>query len=414
MNKLVNKKDIFWNTAGSIVNALVSFVLAIFVIKIIGSEEGGIFSFGYSTLCQIALIITYFGIRPYHIVDINKKFSFNDYFSHRIITSIFSILLLFIYIILMFILGKYTLYKSIVLLIIIQSGVLEGFADCFDCEFQRNNKLYLSGKSLFFRNLFFAISLITTLYITNNLLYACILAVFTKILIIVFLSIIKYKKLFSDNIKIIFNKFKILTKETYSLFLIAIIDVIIFSLPKLLIDIYLGDVYSGLFNLYFMPVNGIYLLVNLIIKPMLTPISNLYFNDKNKYNDIFNKIIFGCIFVCFIILVLSAVFSSLYIYIINYLTNNIYLNTNVNIRLIFILNMFGGALYSVSTPIYYILIISNKQKNIMYSYFITLILALIIGPIIMIKFSFIGASILFIIDNLIILTSLLLIRFKNE
>ena len=75
MNKLVNKKDIFWNTAGSIVNALVSFVLAIFVIKIIGSEEGGIFSFGYSTLCQIALIITYFGIRPYHIVDINKKFS---------------------------------------------------------------------------------------------------------------------------------------------------------------------------------------------------------------------------------------------------------------------------------------------------------------------------------------------------
>ena len=76
--------------------------------------------------------------------------------------------------------------------------------------------------------------------------------------------------------------------------------------------------------------------------------------------------------------------------------------------------MFGGALYSVSTPIYYILIISNKQKNIMYSYFITLILAFIIGPIIMIRFSFIGASILFIIDNLIILTSLLLIRFKNE
>ena len=414
MNKLINKKDIIWNTAGSIISAIVSFVLAIVVIKLIGSEKGGIFSFGYSTLSQIALIITYFGIRPYHIVDVKLNFSFDDYYSHRIITSLTSVIILFIYILVMFVLKKYTLYKSVVLILIIQSGVLEGFADCFDCEFQRNNKLYISGKSIFFRNLFYAISLVSTLIITNDLLYACIIAIFTKLFLIFILSVIKYKNLLKKRINIIFNKFSLLTKETYSLFIIAIIDILIFSLPKLLIDIYLGDVYSGLFSLYFMPVNVIYLLVNLIIKPMLTPISNMYHIDKKKYNNIFNKIIFICITICFLILILSSIFCGIYKNIINVLTNDIYDSININIELIFILNMFGGALYAASAPIYYILVISNKQKTIMYSYFVTLLTSLIIGKVFLTSFSIIGASILFIVDNIIILIFLLLIRFKNE
>ena len=414
MNKLINKKDIIWNTAGSIISAIVSFVLAIVVIKLIGSEKGGIFSFGYSTLSQIALIITYFGIRPYHIVDVKSNFSFDDYYSHRIITSLTSFFILFVYILLMFVLKRYTLYKSVVLILIVQSGVLEGFADCFDCEFQRNNKLYLSGKSIFFRNLFYAISLVLTLILTNDLLYACIIAFFTKLVFIIILSVIKYINHLKKRIYINFNKFSLLTKETYSLFIIAIIDILIFSLPKLLIDIYLGDVYSGLFNLYFMPVNAIYLLVNLIIKPMLTPISNIYYSDRRKFNDIFNKIISICMLICFVILVLSAIFSGIYKDIINFLTNNIYDNINVNIKLIFVLNMFGGALYAASAPIYYILIISNKQKLIMYSYFITLLIALLIGQIVLFKYSIVGASILFIVDNILILVFLLLIRFKNE
>ena len=414
MNKILNKKDIIWNTAGSIMSAVVSFILAVVVIKLIGSEKGGIFSFGYSTLSQIALIITYFGIRPYHIVDIRFKFNFDDYYSHRILTALTSIIILLIYILTLFIFGKYTLYKSVILLFIVQSGVLEGFADCFDCEFQRNNKLYFSGKSIFFRNLFYAISLILTLFLTYDLLYACIIAFITKLLIIVYLSIIRYNMIFQSKISIKFNKLSFLTKETYSLFIIAIIDIIIFSLPKLLIDIYISDVYSGLFNLYFMPVNVIYLLVNLIIKPMLTPISNVYYIDRKKYNNIFNKIIFISIIICFVILILSVLFSGLYNYIINTLTNNIYRSINVNIKLIFILNMFGGALYAASAPIYYILIISNKQKLIMYSYFLSLLISLIIGPIMIMNLSIIGASILFIIDNIIILLFLLLIRFKNE
>ena len=415
MNNLIKKKDVIWNTIGSILYAIVSFALSIIVIKIIGSSEGGLFSFGYSTLSQIALIISYFGIRPYQIVDVNFKYGFKDYYSHRIITSVLSIFIIYSYIVIMYVLKIYSLYKSIALMLIILSGVIEGFADCFDCEFQRNNKLYLSGQSIFFRTLFYAVSLVFTLYYTKNLLLSVLIATLVKLFVVFILSINKYIFHFKNTIEISLKKFNSLTYETYSLFAIVLIDIIIFSLPKFLIDINNGDIYSGYFNLYFMPVNGIYLLINLIIKPLLTPISNIYYIDKNRYEGIFNKIIIISTILCLFVLILSFILKDVYIYIINYITNNLYSNIDKDLtRNIFVLNMFGGALYSVTAPIYYILIISNKQKEIMYIYIISLFLSIIIAMFFLKSFSVLGASISFVINNLIILIFLIFLRFKNE
>lgn len=413
MNKLISKKDVIWNTLGSILNAVVSFLLAVFVIKIIGSNDGGLFSFGYSTLAQIALIISFFGIRPFHIVDVKFNYSFDDYYSHRLVTTIVSTLIICFYVFLMFFIGKYTLYKSIVLILIIQSGTLEGFADCFDCEFQRNNLLYISGQSVFFRTLLYSLSLIGSLYISKNLLVSVIISSIVKFIIILFLSILKYKYVLNNSININYIKFVLLTKDTYSLFIIAIIDIIIFSLPKLMIDYYLGDINNGLFNFYFMPVNGIYLLINLIIKPLLTPISNLYNNNKNKYDELFNKIIIISLVLCIFVLIMSIIFSGIYNLFINYVTNNVYLNMNINTKVVFVLNMLGGALYSITTPIYYMLIISNKQKSIMYIYLITLVLSFIIGQVCINNFMLLGASIMFVVDNIIILIFLIILKYKN-
>ena len=44
----------------------------------------------------------------------------------------------------------------------------------------------------------------------------------------------------------------------------------IFSVAKFAIDYNLGDVYSGFYNLIFMPTNVIYLVMTLFMKPILT------------------------------------------------------------------------------------------------------------------------------------------------
>ena len=61
----IERQNVLWNTAGSFCYALASMVLSFLVIRMIGEDQGGIFSFGFSTLGQQMFIIAYFGIRPF-------------------------------------------------------------------------------------------------------------------------------------------------------------------------------------------------------------------------------------------------------------------------------------------------------------------------------------------------------------
>ena len=57
---------------GSFLYALASMVLTIAVIQIVGEDEGGIFSFAYSTFGQHMFMVAYFGIRPFQITDTGR------------------------------------------------------------------------------------------------------------------------------------------------------------------------------------------------------------------------------------------------------------------------------------------------------------------------------------------------------
>lgn len=87
MNQEQRTRDFIWNAVGSFVYALASIVLAFSVIRLAGADEGGIFGFGFSTLGQQMFIVAYFGIRPFHITDMQGEYSFGDYLSARRLTT---------------------------------------------------------------------------------------------------------------------------------------------------------------------------------------------------------------------------------------------------------------------------------------------------------------------------------------
>jgi len=53
----IEKRNMSWNMIGSFLYALASMVLTIAVIQIVGEDEGGIFSFAYSTFGQHMFIL---------------------------------------------------------------------------------------------------------------------------------------------------------------------------------------------------------------------------------------------------------------------------------------------------------------------------------------------------------------------
>ncbi len=411
--------DIFWNSLGTITYSMVSLLISVVIIKLCGSIEGGIFSFGFSTLAHLVFIISFFGIRPMHIVDIKYRFSFNDYKNFGIKTFFISILFGLIYILYMLNAGVYNSTKTLLLFILVVHGAIDGFADYFECEFQRVNKLYMSGQSIFFRILGFTSTLIITLLLTNNLLFSEVCALMVEIVFFYFFNINRGKNIFKkakQDDKL--SKSKILFLDALPLFLITFLDMIIFSSAKMAIDANLGDVFSGFFSMVFMPTNGIYLVMTLIMKPLLTPLSNAFYNDKNEYKSILFHTIIISVLISIIFILLAVFFGRIYLDLVNFVTGSVYEWAKDTIvyrglpldYIIFLIVMCGGVFYTISTPIYYTIILENKQSYLVISYIVVAIISIYLVRMFTVNEGIIGAALSFLISMFLLFSGIVIVK----
>lgn len=409
----IQLKDYFWNTLGTVLYAAASLLLSIIIINITGKIEGGIFSFGYSTLAQIVFKIAYFGVRPMHIVDINYRYSFLTYKKFGFYTSCFALLIGFIYITMMFFLDKYSITKFMILFILIVHGAIDGFADFYECEYQRSNKLYMGGQSQFFRILVFITTLISILYFTKNLLLSEIIAVILEIIAFIFLNVVRSKDIFK-TVKSKTSNISSLFKESFPLFLIVFFDMYIISSTKFAIDMHLTDVDSGFFNLIYMPTYITYLLMNLFMKPFLTPLSNAYYHDKRLYGKlIFKSIIVGAI-ITMIFIIGTILFGEVYINIIDLFTADIYLDYRAVAKTILTIVVGAGCFYTIVTPMYYMLIIEQKQTSLCIAYIITFIFSIFIANHFVVNMGLIGAAYGSLTNMFVLFTTILIAKALNR
>ena len=368
--------DICWNTIGTCTYACVSLLMSIVIINLTGKIEGGIFSFGFSTLSRLVFTGVFFGIRPMHIVDIKYRYSFNDYVRFGMNMMAVSIVCGVAFVLYRMYSGVYTSIKSYLLIILVLHGAIDGFADYFECEYQRVNKLNMAGQSLFFRISTFAITLICVLYLTKNLLIAEASALLAEIIAFYILNIkrsinvFKTAKLDDKNVKS-----NSLLLEAMPLFLISFLDLYIFSASKFAVDAQIGDVASGFYALLFMPTNAIYLLMNLFMKPVLTPLSNAYHGDKKEYNKILLNAILFALCVCIIFVVGTLLVGKYYLDIIYFVTGNDYPEFAPMAKNLLLIVIVGGCFYTLSTPTFYSIVIENRQSYLLVVYIIVAFVA---------------------------------------
>ena len=408
-------KDIAWNTMGTVTYAAISLLLSVAIINMTGSIEGGIFSFGFSTLARFVFIISFFGIRPLHIVDIKYRFSFLDYKKFALKTATLAAIFGIAYVSARYLLGTYTNIKMVLLVILILHGAIDGYADCYESEYQRVNKLYLGGQSQFFRIVLFALTLITTLYFTNNLLVSEITALVVEVIAFYMLNIkrsagiFKTAKLNASN-----DKKCSLYKEAFPLFIIVFLDMFIFSASKFSVDANLSDEFSGFFNLVFMPTNIIYLIMTLFMKPILTPLSNAYHSDKSLYNKILSKILILAFLISALTLAGAYLFGSIYIDIILFLTGNVYVDLIDISKNILMIVMLGGAFYTLTTPMYFSLIIENKQNHLLVVYIVDAVVSLFMSMYFVLKLGIYGAAICFSLSMFLLFVGIVILKALNN
>jgi len=371
------KRDFLWNAVGSLIYALASIVLAFAVIRLAGADEGGIFGFGFSTLGQQMFIIAYFGIRPFHITDMKKQFSFGDYLGTRDVTSTLAVLASFLFVGVQLLSGGYNLHKAVILVLLALYKIIDGYADVYESELQRQGFLYRTGQSLAFRTTLSVVTLLGTLLCTKSLLLAVVAADIMQILGTYFFAV-RVLRGCGGSVDRTFHGDKVreLIGSTSLLFLSVFVDFYIFSASKYAIDAQLSDEVSGYFNVLFMPTSFIYLIANFMIRPMLTKLADQYAAmDIRAFRATMSYMVKAVLVLSAVIILGALIFGHLGLTIFEFILGDAAKGRLTSEFVTFVTLIIGGALYALANVMYYILVTVRRQKHIFAGYVMTAVVA---------------------------------------
>ena len=464
MNQEQRTRDFIWNAVGSFVYALASIVLAFSVIRLAGADEGGIFGFGFSTLGQQMFIVAYFGIRPFHITDMQGEYSFGDYLSARRLTTGLAMFLSLLFVGAMTIAGKYTLHKLLLLFLITLYKIIDGYADVYESELQRQHLLYKTGKSLAYRTTISVLVLLLSLCITGQLLPAIMLADLSQAAGTYLFAVrpihetvpgskknhVGRKTTASDTsggsapsktttpdtsgasasteqtgadfMKDRTHVRKLL-RNTSLLFLSVFLDFYIFSASKYAVDSVLDNASSGFFNILFMPTSFIYLVANFLIRPTLTALSDAYGKKEyDSFEKISGRMTRMVIILTLVILALAAIFGRIGLRIFEILLGESYEGRLTRQFITFLILIAGGGIYALVNVMYYILVTIRAQKTIFIGYAVTAVVSFLTAERMVKTYGLLGGSvhylfmmlILFVIFSLSVVKTLESMRQKAE
>lgn len=394
-----------WNIAGSFCYALASMVLSMVVMRMAGEDQGGIFSFGFSTLGQQLFIVAYFGIRPFQITDGKGEYSFGDYLFHRRLTCCLALALGALYLVFMTASGAYGADKSRILMLLVVYKVIDGYGDVYESEFQRRGSLYLTGKANFFRTVLSVTVFLAVLAAENNLLYACMAAAGAQLLGLRLFDTAVLPALEGTDWRRKRGSAGRLFQSTSFLFVSVFLDFYVFSSAKYAIDRHMDDGASGYFNLIFMPTSVIYMVANFIIRPFLTRLTEFW--DKRELKTFKRELgRLGAVILGLTVLAvgLTALLGGWVLQILELLLGSGYEGALSQYEGAFTVIVTGGGLYAFANLMYYALVIMRRQKAIFAVYLAAACVAAgISGPMVL-NFGIMGAAVCY----LLLMTGLVL------
>lgn len=390
----LEKENMIWNMTGSFFYAFASMVLSFLVLRIAGEEQGGIFSFGFSTVGQQMFLLAYFGIRPFHITDGANQYRFGDYLHHRYVTCVLALLLGAGYLACI----GYSWQKAQIIFLLIAYKVIDGFADVYESEFQRQGCLYLTGRSNTFRTILSVGVFLITLVSGAGLFAACVAAVLGQIAGVVLFDIVVLRELKRVDYGWSAQQGVSLTASAILLFVSVFLDFYIFSAAKYAIDAHLGDAASGYFNVIFMPTSVINLAAGFVIRPFLTYLTDCW--NEHRYSD-FKKKLLTIMAVIGGLTVLAVggtvVLGRPVLALLEWLLGTSYRGTLTALWPAFVMIVLGGGFYAVLNLYYYALVILRRQKLIFGIYAVLTVLAAILAPRLTVALGIFGAALAYLI-----------------
>lgn len=382
LNKKVSlKENTLWYTMGTMCSSATSFLLMIYVTRILGVDEAGVFSISYS-VGQLMLSIGWFGTRQFQVSDINEEFKFSDYLSLKLFMTIIMMVGCLIYSVFL----HFNTYKMLVTFLYCLFLICDVFADLFSARFQQVDKLFLSGMSYIIRILGYNLVILFSLLCFKNLIVAIVLAMIYSALELTFFDLQLIKRI--SQIKIEFHMDKIiqLIKNCFPLFISSFLTTFIVNVPKNAIELNFDSSVQTYYNIIFMPSYIINLFCMFIFVPLYTSIANTWLNStKDKFiNTVVKLMIFD-------VLLSLVVFAGCYFLGIP-LLELVYGVGLHSVKSSFLVLIVAGCFTSMNSILSYIFTVIRRQKFMIYIYVVAMVLAQVMVKTLTLNYGIFGAS----------------------
>lgn len=382
LNKKVSlKENTLWYTMGTMCSSATSFLLMIYVTRILGVDEAGVFSISYS-VGQLMLSIGWFGTRQFQVSDINEEFKFSDYFSLKIFMTIIMMVGCLIYSVFL----HFNTYKMLVTFLYCLFLICDVFADLFSARFQQVDKLFLSGMSYIIRILGYNLVILFSLLCFKNLIVAIVLAMIYSALELTFFDLQLIKRISTIRVHFRMEKIFQLIKNCFPLFISSFLTTFIVNVPKNAIELNFDSSVQTYYNIIFMPSYIINLFCMFIFVPLYTSIANTWLNStKDKFINTVVKLM------AFDVLLSFVVFVGCYFLGIP-LLELVYGVDLQSVKSSFLILIIAGCFTSMNSILSYIFTVVRRQRFMIYIYVVAMVLAQISVKTLTLNYGIFGAS----------------------
>lgn len=280
------KKNFIWNTIGIFSISLTSFVYSLILIRLCNLSVSGIWSYTFAVACT-SVTLASFGGRTYQVTDAKKELNTFTYVSARYITVGITLVL-----VLLFTLTKgFDLNKSLIMIGLCIFKFCEELSDVYYGILQKHDKLYVVGKSMFFKSVINMLLFLMVIYLSKSLLLAVIFILVNNFLFFYFYDRRNALKLEKLDKKISRQQMKKYFKNNLIICLTLFLSTYLVNCSKYVMETYLSDDLQGIYNILVLPATAVTLIGSFIINPLVVGLSKDFAEGQiNHIKTVANKI----------------------------------------------------------------------------------------------------------------------------
>ncbi len=356
-----NRDTYVWNSVSGLINALQSTFILFFLQRLSGTEVSGVFTIAFAT-ANLMLIIGKYGVRYFQVSDAKGKYTFDDYVSHRVVTSLIMLVVSVVYCVAQLTLGGYTREKMLVCLLLCIQKLMDSIEDVFYGRYHQCGRLDMAGKAMSVRLAVVIVTFVACFILTRQLSWATLASIVTGTIVLALLLRVLSGEFGSPRLSLFTPRVRELLVECFPLFSVSFMQMFIINVPKLVIDARMTSSDQAVYGFISMPVFIVSLLAEFFFRPMTNSFTEDWWAGRMKpfVRRVLQVIavIVGITAVCIAggLLVGIPVMSFLFKY---------PLDTQ---RLQLSILLLGSGMLSVTAFLAMILTIMRKQKEVLLSY----------------------------------------------